>query len=60
LNIFGPHIYPMAKLLYATTKRALSIPISQQEMNELYLGEEFALSVSLFFTCLIIILIRKF
>jgi hypothetical protein len=50
MNIFGPHIYPVSRLIYTILRRRWSDPISQQEMNELYLGEDFALSVSLSFS----------
>lgn len=47
LNVFAPHFYPILLLCINTARRLLRKPISQSELNELYLGPDFILSFRL-------------
>lgn len=44
LNVFAPHFYPLAKAGYRVMLRTFTHPLSQTQLNELYLGPEFQLS----------------
>jgi len=48
-NIFAPHVLPLVRYLYHEFRRIYFAPyvISQQVLNEMYIGEEFLLSVRL-------------
>ncbi len=44
LNVFAPHIYPLFLATVNTMYRVFHKPISQSELNEMYLGPDFVLS----------------
>lgn len=56
LNIIGPHVLPMLRYMYHVLERKYMAPyaVSQQVLNEMYIGEEFLLSVRLAQTCMMV------